>query len=341
MKPASRSSRRAVFRIALMVVVPLALIVGGLVYWQGLQGKVSTDNAYVRQDMVSVAAEVGGKIVSVEVAEDDFVTAGDLLFRIDPEPFQLQIAQANAAIATAQADITALSNNTDLTGVDISAAREDIAFARSRLERQQALWERGFTTRADFDSAQHAVSQAEEQLHQAQARQVEARSKLAQGAAVPGRNPRVAAAEAQRASADLNLRRTEVHAPVSGRVTQADRLTLGQQIITNLPVLTLVNEASTYVEANFKETDLGEMVVGQRAEVRFDAYPDLVLRGHVASVGAGTGSEFSVLPAQNATGNWVKVTQRVPVRIAIDEESPRRLIAGLSTYVTVYTEEDQ
>ena len=124
-------------------------------------------------------------------------------------------------------------------------------------------------------------------------------------------------------------------------MAQADRLQVGQQVLPNLPMLTLVREDSTYVEANFKETDLDEMAVGQRAEIRFDAYPDVVLAGHVASIGAGTGSEFSVLPAQNATGNWVKVTQRVPVRIALDEESPRQLIAGLSTEVTVFTAGDR
>jgi membrane fusion protein (multidrug efflux system) len=121
-------------------------------------------------------------------------------------------------------------------------------------------------------------------------------------------------------------------------VAQSDRLQLGQQAVTSLPMLTIVADQSSYVEANFKETDLGDMHVGQPAEVRFDAYPGLALKGHVASIGAGTGSEFSVLPAQNATGNWVKVTQRVPVRIAIDEKSPRELIAGLSTDVTVFTD---
>jgi membrane fusion protein (multidrug efflux system) len=121
-------------------------------------------------------------------------------------------------------------------------------------------------------------------------------------------------------------------------VAQADRLQRGQQIVQGVPVLTLVATNSTYVEANFKETDLDEMKVGQPAEVRFDAYPDLVVKGHVASIGAGTGSEFSVLPAQNATGNWVKVTQRVPVRIAIDGTPPRQMIAGISSDVTVYTD---
>ncbi len=328
-------------RLLLMLAVPLALLAGGVWYWLDQQGKVATDNAYVKQDMVAVSAEVGGRIVEVLVAEGDSIEAGQLLFRIDAEPYQLQVAQANAAIAGAQANVTSLQNDTALTGVDIAAAREDIAFAESRFERQETLWERGFTTRADYDAAQHAVAQAREALHQAEARQREARARLAEGAAVPGENPQIAAARAQRAAAELNLRRTEVRAPESGRVAQADRLQVGQQVLPNLPVLTLVEDRSTYVEANFKETDLDDMRVGQRAEVRFDAYPGLVLAGHVASIGAGTGSEFSVLPAQNATGNWVKVTQRVPVRIALDEESPRDLIAGLSTEVTVFTDEGE
>ena len=330
-------ARRPWGRIAAMVSLPLLLLVGAFLYWQSLQGKVSTDNAYVKQDMVAVGAEVGGRIVEVRVKEDQRVAAGDVLFRIDPEPYQLDIAEADAAIASAQANVTALENDSDLSGADIGAAREDIAFARSRLERQEQLWERGFTTRADYDAARHAVAQAEEELRQAQARQAEARAWLSRGAAVPDEMPQVAIAEARKASAALQLRRTEVRAPVSGRVAQADRLQAGQQIIPSLPVLTLVADDSTYIEANFKETDLDDMRPGQRAEIRLDAYPGVVLRGHVASIGAGTGSQFSVLPAQNATGNWVKVTQRVPVRIVLDERSPRPLLAGLSTHVTVFT----
>ena len=125
---------------------------------------------------------------------------------------------------------------------------------------------------------------------------------------------------------------------MAGRITQGDRMLVGQQLVSGLPVVTIVANGSSYVEANFKETELAEMQVGQAARIEFDAYPDLVLKGHVALIGAGTGSEFSVLPAQNATGNWVKVTQRVPVRIAIDDGSARPLIAGLSSYITVYTD---
>lgn len=325
-------------RLALMLSVPALLLVVGGAYWMSLQGKVSTDNAYVQQDKVSVSGQVGGEIVEVFVGEGDNVKAGDLLFRIDPEPFRLQIAQADAAIASAQANVTALANSADLSGADISAAREDIAFAEANFRRKDELFRRGFLTKTEHDAAEHAVNQARETLRQAQARQQAASAKLATGPAVPGENPQVATGKAQRAVAQLQLRRTEVRAPAAGRIAQADRLQTGQQVVQGLPVLTLVADGSSYVEANFKETDLAEMRIGQPAEVEFDAYPGLKLKGHVASIGAGTGSEFSVIPAQNATGNWVKVTQRVPVRIAIDEKSSRPLIAGLSTEVTVFTD---
>jgi membrane fusion protein (multidrug efflux system) len=322
-----------------MLIVPVALLLGAWFYWQSLAGKVSTDNAYIKQDMVSVSAEVGGPITEVLVKDGDDVQAGQLLFRIDPEPFRLQITEANAAIAGAQVNVIALRNDADLTGTDIAAARSDVGFAEARFERVRALRDKGFSTKADFEAAEQTVIQARERVRQAEDRQREARARLSSGPAVPGVNPQVAAAEARRANAQLSLRRTEVRAPAAGRIAQADRLQMGQQVVPNLPVLTLVRSGSTYIEANFKETDLADMMVGQRAEIRFDAYPDLVLEGRVASIGAGTGAEFSVLPAQNATGNWVKVTQRVPVRIALKSESPRRLIAGLSTEVTVFIEE--
>jgi len=316
--------KRAWGRLLLMLSLPLLLLIGGLVYWQSLQGQVSTDNAYVHLDKVSVSALVGGQISEVFVKENQQVKAGDLLFRIDPEPFQLQIAQADAAIANAQASEIAAANASALSGADISAADQNIAFARSNLARQEALWKKGFTTKAAYEAAQHQVTVAEEQRKLAIAKRDEAAAKLASGQQLPGVYPQVASAMAQRRVAELNLRRTEVRAPVSGQVSQAGRLQAGQDIITGVPVLTLVANGTAYIEANFKETDLAEMRVGQPAEIRLDAYPGLVLKGHVASIGAGTGSEFSVLPAQNATGNWVKVTQRVPVRIGLASSSTIR-----------------
>ena len=325
-------------RIALMLIVPLIVIGAALYYWQSLQGKVSTDNAYVQQDKVSVSAQVGGKIISVSVREGQLVKAGDILFVVDPEPYQIQIAQADAAIASAQANATALASSSAMSGADIAAAREDIGFALANFERQKALWTRGFTTKATYEAALHQLAQAREELKLAEAKQAEARAKLSTGAQVPGVLPAIAAARAQRQAAQLNLDRTVVRAPISGRITQADRLLPGQELVTGLPVVTIVASSQSYVEANFKETDLVKMQVGQPARIEFDAYPEIELKGHVASIGAGTGSEFSVLPAQNATGNWVKVTQRVPVRIAIDQSSPRQLIAGLSSHITVFVD---
>lgn len=330
--------KRHLGRLALMLSVPLLLIVGAVTYWWNLQGKVSTDNAYVHLDKVSVSAEITGKIVEVFTAENRHVAAGDLLFRIDPEPYRLQLAQANAAIASAQASETSLASASAMSGADVAAAEENIAFARTNLARQEALWKRGFATKATYDAAVHQVAQAEDQLAIARSKSREAQAKLASGSQVPGVYPQLAAARAQRSVVELNLRRTEVRAPVAGTVAQADRLTVGQDAITGLPVVTIVADSSVYIEANFKETDLADMKPGQPAEISFDAYPGLKLRAHVASIGAGTGSEFSVLPAQNASGNWVKVTQRVPVRIVLDERSPRQLIAGLSSKVTVFTD---
>jgi membrane fusion protein, multidrug efflux system len=325
-------------RLAVMLSVPLLILIGAIGYWLSLQGRVTTDNAYVQLDKVSISAEVGGQIVAVMVKENQQVRAGDLLFRIDPEPYRLKLAQADAGIATAQASEIAAASDSDLSGAEIAAAREAVAFARSTQARQEALWQRGFTTRAEWEAARHATAQAEETLRLAQAQSREAAAKLASGAQVPGVYPQLAAARAQRSLTQFDLARTEVRAPVSGNISQADRLHLGQELVPGLPALTIVADGTGYVEANFKETDLARMQVGQTAELRFDAYPGLVLRGHVASIGAGTGSEFSVLPAQNASGNWVKVTQRVPVRIALDQASPRRLIAGLSSRVTVFVD---
>jgi len=332
---ASAPPRRRWLRTVLMFGVPLVVLaVAG--YFYSTSGRyVSTDNAYVQQDKVSVASDVAGRIVDVRARENQIVKAGDLLFRIDPEPYRIAVEQANAQIAGAQVNVETLRASYVGTSADIGAARDRIAAAQEDYTRQDALMQRGFTTRARLEQSQHALEQARASYQSAVADANEARAKLASGAAVPGQNPEVAAGRVALQKARLDLSRTDVRAPVGGQVSQADRLQVGQMMMTGLPAVTIVADARSWVEANFKETDLAKMRVGQPAEISFDAYPGVHLKGHVASIGAGTGSEFSVLPAQNANGNWVKVTQRVPVRILVDEKSPRQLIAGLSADVRV------
>ena len=243
----------------------------------------------------------------------------------------------DAAIAAAQVRVSALETEFQTTGVDIDSAREDVAFYEKEYQRQSTLMQAGFTTRARLQAAEHALSDARSRVASAQADATKARAALATGSAAPGINPAIKAGQAQRDQAMLNLSRTEVRAPVSGIVSQADRLQPGQMMVQGLPGVTIVASNKSWIEANFKETDLAHMRVGQPAEITFDAYPDLKVRGKVSSIGAGTGSEFSVLPAQNANGNWVKVTQRVPVRISITDKPKRAMIAGLSAHVRIDT----
>jgi membrane fusion protein (multidrug efflux system) len=332
---AAEKPKRKWLRPLLMFGVPaLVLAIVGW-FWLTSGGTVSTDNAYVQQDKVSVSSDVAGRIVEVNVRENQVVKAGDILFRIDPDPYRIALAQADAAIAGAQVQLTTLETSYQGTGSDIVAARDRLAAAQQDYDRQAELMKSGFTTRARLEQAEHALEQARAGLSRANADAAEARAKIGTGSQLPGENPAIAAARVQRSKALLDLSRTTVRAPTGGIVSQADRLQVGQMLMTGLPGVTIVGGRPAWIEANFKETDLNKMRVGQTAYVTFDAYPGLRLKGHVASIGALTGSENSVLPAQNANGNWVKVTQRVPVRIVFDENSPRPMIAGLSAKVTV------
>lgn len=334
-QPETPVRRRGPLRLILMLSVPLILLLVGGYFYLTSGRYVSTDNAYVQQDMVSVAPEVQGVVTEVLVHENQQVRRGQLLFRIDPRPFRIALAQAEAQIAAAQVQVNQLSTQSAGTGADIQGAEANLAYQQREFARLQGLMSQGWITRTRFDEAQHNVNEARERLANARAAAASARSALASGG--PASQPQLQAAYVAREQALLNLSRTEVRAPADGTVSQTDRLQAGNAVVTGVPVVTIVRSATTYVEANYKETDLANMYVGQPVEITIDAYPGMVLHGRVASIGAGTGSQFSVLPAQNASGNWVKVRQRVPVRIAILGNPGRPLLAGLSADVTVDT----
>ena len=325
---APRSSRR---RLAILLSLPILIAAVGLYFWITSGAVVSTDNAYVKQDVTAISTQVNGPVIEVLVDENQHVDRGDILYRIDPAPYEAALHAAQAQLAAARLQTNQLVVQAAGTGADIRGSEANLAIARRAFERQRALLGRGFTTRADYDDALNEVTKAETQLADARSASNNASAAIAPA----GNQPAIAAALAAVEKARLDLEHTTIRAPSSGIVAKSDRLLVGQSAITGVAMLSIVGDKAPWVEANYKESDLAKMTVGQAAEVTFDAYPGVKMKGRVASIGAGTGSEFSVLPAQNANGNWVKVTQRVPVRIAFAAKPPREMIAGLSAEVEV------
>jgi membrane fusion protein (multidrug efflux system) len=334
--PVAAPKERSWARLALMLGVPLLIALAGAYFYLSGGRYVSTDNAYVQQDTISISPDVSGRIVQVNVKENQRVKAGDILFVIDPEPYKLALAQADAALATARVQVATLSTDAGSANADVASANADIRLAQATYDRQATLMKQGFTTRASFDAAAQQVAAARARLATAQASVAKAQTQVGSGVAGSGVPAAVAVAMAERDKALLNLNRTVVRAPRDGIISQTSRLQIGNITPSGVPALSLVAQAP-WVTANFKETDLANMRVGQPAELTFDAYPGLKVCGQVQSIGAETGSASSILPAQNATGNWVKVTQRVPVRIAITCKTDRALIAGLSSDVSIDT----
>ena len=330
------AEKKGAMRTFLMLIVPALLIVAGGYYWLTSGKSVSTDDAQIKQDIVSVSAQVNGPIVQVFVKDGAQVKKGEVLFRIDPQPYQVALEQAQAQYAAAQLQTSQLRTQAAGTGADIVGEQANLAIKKNALARQQALLKQGFTTRADYEDALNEVKTAEQKVADAQARAANAHAALA-----PGEQPQIAQARAAVDKAKLDLERTTVRAPMDGVVENADNLQIGQMAVQGLGMLSLVHSRTAWVEANFKEKDVGRMVPGQRAEIKVDAYPGEKFKAHIQSIGAGTGSEFSLLPAQNANGNWVKVTQRVPVRIAFDGKPAKPMIAGLSVNATVYFDKTQ
>ncbi len=342
-EPASAAApsglRRFLTRRTAMFAVPVLLIVVGGYFWLFAGRYASTDNAYVDQDMVSIVAEVAGRITDVAVSENEHVKAGDLLFRIDPEAYQIAYEQAQAGIAAARLQVEQMRSAYRQAEAELSAARDDLDYKQKVFDRYQKLVQSGTSSRAQFDTAENDLRAAKQTLVQDQ--------QAAEGAlAALGGNPDIKTdahplvlqAIALRDKAELDLKHAEVRAPAAGVVSETDRLKEGQYLSVGTSVVAVMESHRSWIEANFKETDLTHMTPGQKVSISIDAYPGLSLSGKVASIGAGTGSEFSLLPPQNATGNWVKVVQRVPVRIEFDQPTADLpLRAGLSASVSVDT----
>jgi membrane fusion protein (multidrug efflux system) len=303
---------------------------------------VSTEDAYVRSTVVSVAADVAGVAVAVPVADNQTVAAGDVLVRLDPEPFRMRLDEAEAQLGLVRQAIEAQRAQVRQLQIQLDQARNDIEFYQRGYDRQAQLAERGVAAETRLDEARHQLQAANAAAaslrEQIQANLVE----LGGGLDVPvERLPRYRAALAARDEAAYDHAHATVRAPRAGVLGEV-ALQPGEYVAAGRPLFPLVATAEVWVEANLKETDLTHVRPGQPATVEVDTYPDRVWHAEVASISPATGAEFAVLPAQNASGNWVKVVQRVPVRLRIEPAADGDgdvlpLRAGLSVTATIDT----
>ena len=313
-------------------VVLLALL-GGTAYWYFSGHTRSTENAYISADVVSVASQVGGRVTAVHVKDNQYVHKGDALFDIETEPF-------NIAVIRAQADLAMAKQNARQDNAEVSVARAqvtqiegDLSNARSTLKREQELVAQNFKSQQSLDDAKTRVQALQASLEQAHAKLTKALSapvKLEERADV-------LKAEAAIAQAKLDLSHTHVAAAQDGQISNLS-MTEGSLVGVGVPLFALIAQDSFHIDANFKETELPGIVAGQDVDIHIDMYPGQLFKGKVDSISGGTGTAFSLLPAQNASGNWVKIAQRVPVRIKfaqMDAQHPLRIGATATISVSL------
>lgn len=337
--PTPRSSGRAILmRLFLMLVIPAAVItVAVLIYLSG--GRyISTDNAYVKSNIVRISTNIDGLITGVFVSENQEVEAGDRLFDVDARLFEKQLAVAVAGVAAAEQEIEALRSRYREGQTATSAAVERVRYLNAELERQRELLNKGLGTRALLDSVEHDARAAERRLQIQRQTNRTVLAELGGDPEMPSeQHPSYLRAVAEKELAMLKLAYAEVRAPVAGTIANV-ALKTGEYVEAGDLLLAIVDSSERWVEANLKEVDLEHVHIGQSATVVLDSLPNVKWQAIVASIAPVTGAEFSILPPQNATGNWVKVVQRVPVRLELSSPSElQKFRAGLTASVSIDT----
>ena len=325
-------------RLALLGLGPL-VVLGGAAYYYVTGGRyVSTDDAYVEADKVQISSDVAGRVIEVDVGDHQTVAKGKLLFRIDDEPYRIALARAEAQLVAARNNIEAMKATYRQKQAQLQQAKDSLEFYKRELDRQERLVSNNFVSVSQYDQARHNHDNARAQ---SMAVEQDLAQTLANLGGSPDINtndhPQVRQAAAQRDQAALDLSHTRVLAPEDGVTAKID-LRPGQYMQAGQPAFALVEMHRLYIEANVKETDLTHLKPGQEASIEVDSYPGHQWRAVLTSLSPGTGSEFSILPPQNATGNWVKVVQRVPVRLVLAPgEATNGLRAGMSVSVEIDT----
>ena len=338
-QPAPVKKKRRLGRSLLMLALPAALAIGGGYVWVTGGRYQETENANLQQAKVSIASDTAGRIVQVDIADNQLVKQGDVLFAIDPEPYRIALAQADAAVAGARLNVEQLRAAYGQSMAQQKSGASEVAFAQSQFDRAADLAQKGINAKSSLDQAKTDLDKAKQQLAVAEQGIISAKAALGGNPDIEtDKHPTVMAALAARDKAAYDLEQTTVKAPADGVVSQASSFKVGQYVGSGTPLFSLVETGDTWIEANFKETQLTHMISGQKAEIVVDTYPGRTFKATVKAIGAGTGAEFSLLPAQNATGNWVKVTQRIPVRLELtDADAKMALRTGMSATVTVDT----
>jgi membrane fusion protein (multidrug efflux system) len=310
--------------------------VGYAIYWSTIaRYQIETDNAYVQGNVVQITPQIGGTVVAVDADDTDYVKAGQLLVRLDPIDARVALDQAEAQLATAVREVRGTFSGNDALKASVATREADLARAQADLARREPLLASGAVGKEEVQHLQTAVSNARSALTEAR-EQLARNQALTDGTSVEN-NPRVLAAAAHARESYLAYKRSGIAAPIAGAVAKRN-VQVGQRVQAGVPLMAVVPLDQVWVDANFKESQLEELRIGQPVTLTADVYGgSKEYHGHVVGLGAGTGAAFSLLPAQNATGNWIKIVQRLPVRIALDskelQEHPLRV--GLSMNVTV------
>jgi membrane fusion protein (multidrug efflux system) len=333
-----RLSRKRL-RLILLAVIPLIALTGGLYFYLMSGRYISTDNAYIGAQKVLITPDISGKIAKVTVTEGQRVNAGDALVEIDPEPFRITVAMTQARLDSVKIDFDNLKANLASTTRRIALARETIDLKQRDFERKNTLLSNRTGSQVDVDNSQTAVVAAKTQLEMLEQQEQSFRNQLLGNANLPiEKYPPYAQAAAALDQAKRDLDHTVLRAPIAGMATQVSSIQMGRYVTAGTPVFSLIDDTKPWIDANPKETDITHLRIGQPVSISVDTFPGRTFRGVVAAVSPGTGAQFAILPPQNASGNWVKVVQRVPIRIEFsNNEDVRELRSGMSVTVDIDT----
>lgn len=331
----SRSPRRKHVAWIVIAVIAIIAISFGIRYWHQSSLYETTDDAYVGANQAEIAAQITGPVIRVHVRDQQHVKAGDMLFDIDPGNYELAVARARAQVELARQGVSQEGAAVSTAEAQLAQRRAEAVNARDTYNRNEQLVKSGFISPQAMQSFRSQMLSADAAVKAAQATVEQAKSTLGK---TGDQNANVLAAEAALKQAELDLARTHVTSPTNGVIANFT-LQPGNTVQPGVPLFVVIDESEYWVDANFKETQLDTLRVGQKAEIKTDMYPKRIFHGVVQSLSGGSGQAFSLLPPQNATGNWVKVTQRVPVRIRIeDPDADHPLRIGTTADVKVRKE---